>query len=206
LRRRRDRAILADMDILVLPGDGIGPEISATTSDVLVAADRVFSLDLRLVKAEIGLVTLQREGTTLSPSVMAAARAAAGIVLGPVSHDIYPPREEGGINVSGELRIALDLYAKIRPSRSRPGIGRAHGTMDLVIVRENTEGFYADRNMAVGIGELMPTADMALAIRKITAAACRRIASSAFALARTRRRKVTAVHKAHRRFVTRLSP
>jgi 3-isopropylmalate dehydrogenase len=67
--------------------------------------------------------------------------------------------------------------------------------MDLVIVRENTEGFYADRNMAVGVGEFMPTHDMALAVRKVTAHACRRIARTAFALARTRRRKVTAVHK-----------
>ncbi len=194
--------MLAAMDILVLPGDGIGPEITAATAAVLVAADRVFALVLTLTEAEIGLVTLEREGTTLPPTVMTAARAAAGIVLGPVSHNVYPPRAEGGINVSGELRIALDLYANIRPSRSRPslsaaGIGRAHGVMDLVIVRENTEGFYADRNMAVGIGEFMPTPDMALAIRKITAAACRRIAHSAFALARTRRRRVTAVHKAN---------
>jgi 3-isopropylmalate dehydrogenase len=67
--------------------------------------------------------------------------------------------------------------------------------MDLVIVRENTEGFYADRNMHQGSGEFMPTPDMALAVRKITAAACDRIARSAFALAQKRRRHVTAVHK-----------
>jgi isocitrate/isopropylmalate dehydrogenase len=69
--------------------------------------------------------------------------------------------------------------------------------MDLVIVRENTEGFYADRNMAVGSGEFMPTPDLALAVRKITAEASARIARTAFALARTRRRRVTAVHKAN---------
>jgi isocitrate/isopropylmalate dehydrogenase len=69
--------------------------------------------------------------------------------------------------------------------------------MDLVIVRENTEGFYADRNMFMGPGEFMPEPDMALAIRKITAKGSRRIAQSAFELARTRRRKVTAVHKAN---------
>ncbi len=69
--------------------------------------------------------------------------------------------------------------------------------MDLVIVRENTEGFYADRNMYWGVGEFMPTADMALAVRKITAASSRRIAQAGFELAKTRRRKVTAVHKAN---------
>jgi isocitrate dehydrogenase (NAD+) len=67
--------------------------------------------------------------------------------------------------------------------------------MDLVIVRENTEGFYADRNMHLGIGEFMPTPDVALSVRKITAQASRRIARTAFELAATRRRKVTAVHK-----------
>jgi len=64
-----------------------------------------------------------------------------------------------------------------------------------VIVRENTEGFYADRNMYQGLGEFMPTPDVALAVRKITAGACDRIARSAFQLAMKRRRKVTAVHK-----------
>ncbi len=69
--------------------------------------------------------------------------------------------------------------------------------MDLVIARENTEGFYADRNMAWGIGEFMPTPDVALAVGKITRRASERIARTAFALARQRRRKVTIVHKAN---------
>jgi 3-isopropylmalate dehydrogenase len=67
--------------------------------------------------------------------------------------------------------------------------------MDLVIVRENTEGFYADRNMHLGPGEFMPTPDMALSLRKVTAQGSRRIARAAFELAATRRRKVTAVNK-----------
>src|SRR6185436_9411406 len=65
------------------------------------------------------------------------------------------------------------------------------------IVRENTEGFYADRNMHLGVAEFMPTPDMALSVRKITAQASRRIAQAAFELASRRRRKVTAVHKAN---------
>ena len=69
--------------------------------------------------------------------------------------------------------------------------------MDLVIVRENTEGFYSDRNMHAGSGEFMPDEDMALSIRKITAKGASRVARAAFALARTRRKKVTAVHKAN---------
>ena len=118
------------------------------------------------------------------------------MVIGPVSHLEYPPRAQGGANPSGDLRIALDLFANIRPARSRktlPHWGRT--SMDLVIVRENTEGFYADRNMHQGIGEFMPSPDMALAVRKITAQGSSRIARVAFELARGRRRKVTAVHK-----------
>jgi 3-isopropylmalate dehydrogenase len=69
--------------------------------------------------------------------------------------------------------------------------------MDLVIVRENTEGFYADRNMHQGPGEFMPTPDLALSVRKVSAQASRRIARTAFLLAQRRRRKVTAVHKAN---------
>ena len=126
-------------------------------------------LGLSLETHEIGLARLKREETTFPASVAEACRSADGIVLGPVSHAIYPPRAEGGINVSGELRITLDLYANIRPSRSREGLPHWGRTpMDLVIVRENTEGFYADRNMYWGVGEFMPTPDMALAVRKIT--------------------------------------
>jgi 3-isopropylmalate dehydrogenase len=110
----------------------------------------------------------------------------------------YPPKAQGGINVSAELRVRLDLYANFRPSRSRAGLPHWGRTpMDLVIVRENTEGFYSDRNMHQGIGEFMPTPDLALSVRKISAHASRRIARSAFELARRRRRQVTAVHKAN---------
>jgi len=102
------------------------------------------------------------------------------------------------MNPSAELRIGLDLYANIRPSRSRPGLAHWGRTaMDLVIVRENTEGFYSDRNMYMGPGEFMPTHDMALSIRKITTGACSRIARAGFEIARARRRKLTAVHKAN---------
>lgn len=186
------------MDILLLPGDGIGPEIAAATLTVLEAADRRFTLGLRFSQAEIGLATLKSAGTTLPQAVMDAARRADGVVLGPVSHSDYPARAQGGINVSAEFRIAFDLYANIRPNRTRPGIA-FHGRtpMDLVIVRENTEGFYADRNMTAGSGEFMPTEDMVLSLRKVTAAGSRRIASAAFELARSRRQKVTAVHKAN---------
>ena len=185
------------MKILVLPGDGIGPEITRATLAVLDRANSLYKLGLEWQHDEMGLVTLKQEGTTLPPRVMDAARAAAGVILGPVSHLDYPPREEGGINPSGEFRVKLDLYANIRPAKSRLGVGLTGKPVDLVIFRECTEGFYADRNMYLGSGEFMPTEDMAISMRRVTAKCCNRIARRAFEAAMLRRRKVTAVHKAN---------
>jgi isocitrate/isopropylmalate dehydrogenase len=185
------------MEILVLPGDGIGPEITDATLAVLKAADAAFRLGLTFTFEDIGFKALERSGTTCPDFVLEKGRKSDGIILGPISHLDYPPRDKGGVNVSAAFRVKLDLYANIRPARSRPGLGHTRSAMDLVIMRECTEGFYPDRNMAVGSGEFMPTPDIALSMRKITAFACERIARRAFELARRRRRKVTAIHKAN---------
>jgi 3-isopropylmalate dehydrogenase len=184
--------------ILVLPGDGIGPEIVAATIDILCVADRLFDLGFRYETAAVGFDALKASGTTFPDAVLQRARAADGIILGPVSHNDYPPTEKGGLNPSGELRKQLELFANIRPARTRPGLQVRGGyEFDLVVVRENTEGFYADRSMHLGPGEFMPTPDIALAVRKITRAGSKRIAEMAFSLAAQRRRQVTAVHKAN---------
>src|SRR5690606_10675294 len=138
--------------------DGIGPEITAATVAVLKTADEAFGLNLHFEHAEIGLTSLAKTGTTFSGDVLERARAAHGIILGPVSHNDYPPVAEGGVNPSGTLRKNLDLYANIRPARSRTAFPpRCGKPFDLVVVRENTEGFYSDRNMFSGDGEFMPT-------------------------------------------------
>jgi len=184
--------------LVVMEGDGIGPEITAATLAVLRAADRVFRLGLKLSPVAIGLAALRTQGNTLPDAAVAAAKAADGVILGPVSHNDYPPAAQGGRNPSGELRRQLDLFANIRPAKSRGGFPpRCGAPVDLVIVRENTEGFYADRSMFLGSGEFMPTADLALSVRKITRAGSLRIAEAAFALAQRRRGEVTAVHKAN---------
>lgn len=186
------------INILVLEGDGIGPEITAATLTVLVAVDRAFGLRLAFDRASIGWSAHRKKGTTFPLSVMEKAKAADGVLLGPVSHNEYPPAAGSGLNPSGELRKRLDLYANIRPARSRSGFPPRCGILvDLVIVRENTEGFYADRSMHLGPGEFMPTPDLALAVRKITRQGSTRIAEAAFKLAMQRRKKVTAVHKAN---------
>jgi 3-isopropylmalate dehydrogenase len=149
--------------LAVLPGDGIGPEITDATLRVLEAADRRYGLGLAPEHHEIGLRSLAREGSTLPDRVVESARASDGILLGPISHLDYPSRDKGGINVSAAVRVGLDLYANVRPARTRPGLGRGHAPLDLVIMREATEG----------------------------------IARRAFELARRRRKRVHAVHKAN---------
>jgi 3-isopropylmalate dehydrogenase len=185
---------MSPLQFLVLDGDGIGPEIMAATVQLL----RALPVEIVFKPAQIGLTAHRAHGTTFPDSVLEQAKRADGVLLGPVSHNDYPPREQGGLNPSGELRKRLDLYANIRPARSRAGFApRCGKPVDLVIVRENTEGFYADRSMHLGPGEFMPTPDLALAVRKITREGSTRIAETAFRLAMQRRRKVTAVHKAN---------
>ena len=182
--------------LVVMAGDGIGPEITAATLAVLSAADRAFGLNLAFEEVPIGVAGLRALGSTLPDDSFARAKAADGVIMGPVSHGEYP---DGALNPSGEMRKRLELFANIRPARSRAGFPpRCGKPVDLVIVRENTEGFYADRSMHVGIGDLMPTPDLAISIRKITREGSTRIAEQAFRLASRRpRRLVTAVHKAN---------
>jgi isocitrate dehydrogenase (NAD+) len=185
------------MNILILPGDGIGPEITEASIKVLDAADRRFGLGLLYTWRDIGFDALKAHGTTLPDGILGLAREMDGVVLGPISHLDYPPRDQGGVNVSAAFRTKLDLFANIRPAKTRPSVPHRGTEMDLVIMREATEGMYPDRNMVAGSGEFMPTDDVAISMRKITAKASERIARASFELARRRRRKVTAVHKAN---------
>jgi len=186
------------LKLLILEGDGIGPEITRAAVEVVSAADKQLGLDIGFERAVIGFDALKAEGTTFPPRTLERAKACDGVVLGPVSHNEYPAVAKGGLNPSGELRKHLDLYANIRPAFTRDAVPYpSRVPFDLVIVRENTEGFYADRSMFAGPGEFMPTPDVALSMRKVTRAASERIAEEAFRLARLRRNKVTAVHKAN---------
>lgn len=185
--------------LLSLPGDGIGPEIVSATEAVVRAACDTAGVAVDLDRAEIGFAALERCGTTIPGDVITKARAADGVILGPVSHNDYPPIAQGGLNPSGVLRRELELFANIRPAISRPGVPTPTGqAVDMVVVRENLEGFYADRNMAEGGGEFSPVPGVALAMRKITEANSRAIARAGFAIAAERpAQKVAVIHKAN---------
>lgn len=185
------------MRIVVLPGDGIGPEIAAATSQVLRAASEQFQLGLVLEEHAVGHASLAQFGTTVRPDLLDIVRGADGLILGPSATFDFKDEARGEINPSRYFRKNLDLFANIRPARTYPGRPGRVGEFDLVVVRENTEGFYADRNMEEGNAELRVTADVVVSLRRITRQCCERIAKVACDLAMARRKRLTIVHKAN---------
>jgi 3-isopropylmalate dehydrogenase len=185
------------LTIAVLPGDHIGPEIVDAALHVLEAAGQKYDFGLTFQEHAVGHRSLRDNGVTITDKVVAAATAADGIILGPCDNGGFPPVQDGGLNVPGVLRNRLDLYANLRPSKSHAGVPGARPGLDVLVVRENTEGFYPDRNMHEGYGEFSPVAGVAIAMRRITAHASHRIAKTAFEWAARRRRKVGIVNKKH---------
>jgi 3-isopropylmalate dehydrogenase len=180
--------------IAVLKGDGIGPEVVESAREVLLSAASKNTLKLDLIDLPIGLDAYRKFGRTFPPDTSNAMKDCDGWILGPLQSP-YPVDDKDYPMASGKIRKGFDLYANIRPITSLVG-GK---TIDYVIVRENTEDFYPDRNLFKGYGEFWPNEDTVISLRVITRKACRRIASTAFRLARSRnsKRLVTAVHKAN---------
>jgi 3-isopropylmalate dehydrogenase len=185
------------MRIVVLGGDGIGPEIAAATSSVLRAASERFQLNVQLEEHAVGHASLQQFGATVRPGLLETVRSADGLVLGPTATADFRDEQSGEINPSKYFRKSLDLFANIRPARTYSGLRNRFGAFDLVVVRENTEGFYPDRNMEQGNSELLVTPDVVVSLRRITRHCCERIAQAACRLAMNRRKHLTIVHKAN---------
>src|SRR6478752_9293715 len=185
------------MRIVVLPGDGIGPEIAAATSDVLRATSGRFGLNLQLEEHAVGHASLRQFGATVRPGLLETVQSADGLILGPTATADFRDERDGEINPSRFFRKNLDLFANVRPARTYPGLRNRFGAFDLVVVRENTESFYADRNMEQGNSELLVTTDVVVSLRRITRHCCERIALAACKLAMRRRKHLTIVHKAN---------
>jgi 3-isopropylmalate dehydrogenase len=185
------------MRIVVLRGDGIGPEIAAATLNVLRAASDLFELNVQIEEHAVGHESLQMFGATVRPGLMEIVRSADGLILGPTATFDFKDENSGEINPSKFFRKNLDLFANVRPARTYPGLRNRFGAFDLVVVRENTEGFYADRNMEQGNSELLVTPDVVVSLRRITRSCCERIAQAACKLAMRRRKHLTIVHKAN---------
>jgi 3-isopropylmalate dehydrogenase len=182
----------------VMLGDGIGPEIvpaSVRIVDAALAAAGAQPVEWQ--ELPLGASAIETHGTALPDHTVTALSELDGWLLGPHDSAAYPEPYQSQLNPSGALRKGFDLYANIRPARAFEGGSAIAPDADLVIVRENTEGFYADRNTHAGTGEYMPTPDVAITMGVFTRPAIERIARTAFELARRRRKKVTIVHKAN---------
>ena len=182
----------------LLLGDGIGPEIvpaAVQVMDAALAAAGAKPVDW--VPLPLGAAAIDTHGSALPPSTLATLGELDGWLLGPHDSAAYPDPHRSQLNPSGTIRKHFDLFANIRPAKAFEGARALLPGIDLVVVRENTEGFYADRSTYRGTGEFMPTPDVAIAMGIFTRPAIERIAREAFELARRRRRHVTVVHKAN---------
>ena len=170
--------------VVLIPGDGIGPEVCEATRRVLSAADA----PITFVERQAGLAALDRGESDLLPLSTVDAIREHGVALkGPCT----TPVGGGFHSVNVALRKKLNLYASVRPVRSLPGVPTRYEHVDLIIVRENTEGLYS------GI-ENQITEDVIVSLKVTTREACERIARWAFRYAvRRDRAKVTAFHKAN---------
>ena len=169
--------------VTLIPGDGIGPEVTAPTLKIIAAAGVEISWDEHLA----GAAALKKYGSTLPQELMDSFERNKVALKGPVT----TPVGEGFASVNVALRQSFELFANLRPIKSLPGVSARYDNIDLIIVRENTEGLYSgiEHEVVPGVVE---------SLKIITEKASTRVAEFAFEYARTRqRKKVSAVHKAN---------
>lgn len=170
-------------NITLIPGDGIGPQVTEAAKMVLEAS----GVEINWEIMEAGEKVIEKYGTPLPDYVIDSIKRNRVALKGPVT----TPVGTGFRSINVALRKALNLYANVRPVKSYKGVSSRYEGIDLVIVRENTEGLYSGIEHMVG-------EDAAESIKIITRKASERIAKFAFELARKEeRKKVTAVHKAN---------
>src|SRR5919204_648726 len=169
--------------ITLIPGDGIGPEVSSAVVRIIEASGAVVEWETKYAGAQ----ALEKFGSTLPDDLLQSIERNRVALKGPIT----TPVGKGFTSVNVGLRKALDLYANLRPVRALPNVPARYPELDLVVVRENTEDLYAGLEHVVVPGVVE-------SLKIITEKASTRIARFAFDHARTEgRRKVTAIHKAN---------
>ncbi|MDD9207819.1 isocitrate/isopropylmalate family dehydrogenase [Georgenia sp. 10Sc9-8] len=181
----------------VLLGDGIGPEIVPVAQKVLTAAAEAAGGAVEFVHLPVGFAALDQYGTTFPDAVEEGLRKCDGWLMGPVDTAAYPSPTQGGLNPSGECRKRFQLTSNVRPARALPGVSCRFPELDCVVVRENTEGFYADRSLLSGTGELPLREGLALAVGVFSAERITEAMTEAMTIARGRRGRVALAHKAN---------
>jgi len=184
------------LQIGILEGDDIGPEVVPECVKVMKAAAAKVELAIDWHPIPIARRAHDESGNTLPPGTLEALEKLDGWVLGPIGHREYPRGDPTWINVHPVFRKHFQLFANYKPFKSYRGIPSLHENVDMLFLRETTEGFKVDGNLYAGHGEFQPTEDMVIGISVTTRYKSRLIAEAAFEAAAARsRRKVSAVHK-----------
>jgi 3-isopropylmalate dehydrogenase len=178
----------------VLLGDDIGHEVVPECVKVMKAGAAATGLTVDWRPLPIGKHGHEQHGNTLPQSTEAELRTLDGWIMGPIGHAAYPRNDPTW--VMPPIRKKFDLFAALRPSRAFPNVASIHKNVDIVFVRELTEGMLYSETVVAGAPEFRPNDDITVAMRVITRKGASRVAREAFELARTRpRKKVTAAHK-----------
>lgn len=172
-------------NVAVLPGDGTGPEIIKVSMPVLEAASKKFKIKINFSYGEGGFNCIEKYRTNLPAKTIALLKKSDCVIKGPMTTPEGPGSEQ---SAAVKIRQMFDLYANVRPVKTIPGVESLKPNIDLIIVRENTEGMYSGQ-------EFMPDKDTAVALRIITRKGSARIGKFALDLAKDRKKHLTIVHK-----------
>ena len=182
------------LKIGVMLGDDIGLEVVPETVKVMQAAAAEAGLEIEWQELPLGLIGHKLHGHTMPQVTVDALAKTDGFITGPIGHNAYPRNDPTWI--MPPLRKKFDMFASVKPTRSYPSLPSLHKDVDIVFIREVTEGMQASGTVVAGNGEFRPNDEISIGTRVVTRKGANRVAREAFEIARTRARKtVTSVHK-----------
>ena len=175
-------------------GDDIGLEVVPETVKVMKAAAALAGLDIEWSELPLGKKGHELHGHTMPEFTVQILQKTDGFISGPIGHNAYPRNDPTW--VMPPLRKRFDMYANVKPVKSYANVESVHKGVDIVFLREVTEGMQASGTVVAGSGEFRPNDEISIGHRVVTRKGASRVAREAFEIARTRKRKkVTAVHK-----------
>jgi len=184
------------LTIGILEGDDIGREVVPECVKVMREAASKAGLDIAWKPMPIAREGHRVSGHTIPPGTLETLATYDGWILGPIGHREYPKNDPTWVNAHPVFRLHFGFYANYKPFKSYPNLRSIHKDIDMLFLRETTEGFKVDGNLFKGYGEFMPTEELAIGVCVTTRTKSRLIAEAAFEAASKRtKRKVSAVHK-----------
>jgi len=182
------------LKIAILEGDDIGREVVPEAVKVMKAAAAKTGLQVEWIPLPLGRKAHETHGHTMPDVTVEALKSVDGWLQGPIGHNAYPRNDPTWINPP--LRKKFELFASVKPVKSYPNLPSVHKDVDIVFLREVTEGMQSSSVVFAGSGEFRPNDDISIGMRVVTRKGANRVAREAFEIARTRsRKKVTSVHK-----------